>query len=94
MTALPGVGHPRGTEGPPPGAPTEELALFARLERLVGEEAALLAIPARERTREQHDRLRGIAEELDKMFETLRSRANRLGRHGRAAGESTSEGAT
>jgi hypothetical protein len=60
-----------------------ELELFARIEGLCGEEAALLAIPAHERTRHQHDRLNEITAELDRIWEKLRERAQRLGRpHG------------
>jgi hypothetical protein len=58
----------------------EGLRLFARIERLCGEEEALLAIPARDRSRQEHDRLRAIAEELDHAWERLRERAQRLGR--------------
>jgi hypothetical protein len=57
----------------PPGA-----SLFARIEGLIGEEHALLTIPARERTRAQHDRLRALGEELDRIWETLRDRAKRI----------------
>jgi hypothetical protein len=58
----------------------EGLRLFAHIERLCGEEEALLAIPARDRSRQQHDRLRAIAEELDHAWERLRERAESLGR--------------
>jgi hypothetical protein len=79
MTAFPGVGHPVSIE--PPGPDPSEMTLFARMEGLAGEELALLAIPAHQRTREQHDRLRAIADELDHAFATLKERAHRLGRH-------------
>jgi hypothetical protein len=59
----------------------EELRLFARIEGLVGEEAALLAIPAEERKQHQRDRLHAIAQELDEIWDRLRERAERLGRH-------------
>ena len=55
-----------------------ELELFARIEGLVGEEAALLAIPRQERKREQHDRLREISAELDRIWEKLQERATHL----------------
>jgi hypothetical protein len=59
-----------------------EEGLFARIEGLVGEEDALLRIPARERTAEQHERLRSIGAELDRAWEKLRRRAERpAGRH-------------
>jgi hypothetical protein len=55
-----------------------EASLFARIEGLVGEEDAILRIPARERRQEHHDRLREISTELDRIFERLRDRAERL----------------
>jgi hypothetical protein len=55
-----------------------DLGLFARIEGLVGEEKALLEIPARERTRQQRDRLRDVGAELDRIWESLRARAARL----------------
>jgi hypothetical protein len=55
-----------------------ELELFARIEGLVGEEAALLAIPRQERKREQRDRLREISAELDRIWEKLQARATHL----------------
>ena len=58
----------------PPG-----LDLYARIEGLVDEEAALLKIPAAERSREQRDRLHDLGAELDRVFERLRERARRLG---------------
>jgi hypothetical protein len=68
---VPGQYPPRGPDDP-------ELSLFARIEGLVGEEHALLEIPARERTEPQHDRLRSVGDELDRIFEKLRERAERL----------------
>jgi hypothetical protein len=44
----------------PPG-----LELFARVEGLIGEEAALLPVPHEERQQEHHERLSVVAEELD-----------------------------
>jgi hypothetical protein len=55
-----------------------ELALFARIEGLVGEEAAILAVPLHERRREQRERLHAISAELDRIWETLRERAERI----------------
>lgn len=52
----------------------ESLRLFARVEGLIGEEDALLRIPAAERTRAQNDRLRALGAELDRVFERLRAR--------------------
>ena len=70
-----------------PAAPPPEEGLFARIEGLVGQEAALLRIPAEERSHRQRERLRSIADELDRAFESLRDRARRLadGRNGVAA---------
>jgi hypothetical protein len=59
-------------------APPADLSLFARIEGLVGEERALLEIPARERSQPQKDRLRDLGEELDRIWETLRARAERV----------------
>jgi hypothetical protein len=59
-------------------APTPEGAgLFARVEDLVGQEDALLRIPAKQRTDHQHARLAEIGRELDRIFEKLRERAER-----------------
>ena len=55
-----------------------DLGLFARVEGLVGEERALLEIPARERSRQQRDRLRDVGAELDRIWESMRARAARL----------------
>ena len=55
-----------------------ELELFARIEGLVGEEAALLALPLEQRNRAQRKRLRAIATELDRIWEALRERAARI----------------
>jgi hypothetical protein len=62
-------------------APTPEgIELFARVEDLVGQEDALLTIPAKARSDEQHTRLAEIGRELDRIFEKLRDRAQRAGR--------------
>ena len=55
-----------------------DLGLFARVEGLVGEEKALLEIPARDRSRQQRDRLRDVGAELDRIWESMRARAARL----------------
>ena len=39
----------------------------AHIEGLVGEEDSLLRIPAEERTHEQHQRLRALEQDLDKV---------------------------
>jgi len=63
------------------GDPAErapEASLFARIENLVGEEHALLLIPAAERRRREHERLREIEGQLDRIWEKLRERSRRL----------------
>jgi Protein of unknown function (DUF2630) len=77
-----------GREGEELPALPDDLRLFARLEGLVGQEAALLAIPADRRTDGERDRLRAITVELDRMWERLRERAERLRGRG-TPGEST-----
>jgi hypothetical protein len=73
----PALGRDDDLTREPPGA-----SLFARIEGLLGEEDALLLIPARERTEDQHDRLRAIGDELDRIWERLRERAERLEERG------------
>ena len=76
MSAFPGAEPPlaKVKTAPEPG----DLTYFSRIEGLVGEEAALLAIPAEQRSQGQRDRLHAITEELDRIFDTLRERARRL----------------
>ena len=57
----------------------DELELFARIEGLVGEEAALLTVPREHRRQNQHERLHAISDQLDRIWATLRGRAERLG---------------
>jgi hypothetical protein len=73
---------------PPPQVPSEsgdpaerapEASLFARIEDLIDEEHALLLIPATERGRRDHERLREIEDQLDRIWEKLRERSRRLG---------------
>jgi hypothetical protein len=84
MNAFEGLEPQRGPEDFVPGSP--DLDLFARVEGLMGEEAALLAIPHKDRAEHHHDRLRAIGDELDRIFERLRDRAERRG-HPAAEGE-------
>jgi len=77
MTIFPQAGVPVSTVKDLSPIPPE-LELFARIEGLVGEEAALLAIPRQERKREQRDRLREISAELDRIWEKLEERATLL----------------
>jgi hypothetical protein len=80
-------------EQPPEG---EDLAhhrpdveLFAHIEGLCGEEAALLATPASERDQHQHRRLQEISAELDRVWEKLRERAERHGKRHEHEGADT-----
>lgn len=57
----------------------DEVELSARIEGLVGEEAALLTMPREHRLQEQHERLRASSDELDRIWASLRGRAERLG---------------
>jgi hypothetical protein len=85
MTAFPGAEQPRGPDdyAPIPPGPS----LFAHIEGLTGEERRLLATAPEDRTPHEHERLRAISEELDRIWDHLRERAERLGR--RTAGERT-----
>ncbi len=55
-----------------------ELGIYARVEGLIGEEDALLKLPAHERTPAQRERLRALASELDGIWTQLHERARRL----------------
>jgi hypothetical protein len=57
----------------------DDLRLFAHIENLVGEEARLLAEPLERRNQEHAARLKAIGEELDRIWQLLRERAERLG---------------
>jgi hypothetical protein len=76
MTAFEDLEPERGPKDFVPGSP--DLELFAHVEGLMGEEAALLAIPHEDRSRHHHDRLKAIGGELDRAFEKLRERAERV----------------
>ena len=65
--------------------------LFARIEDLIDEEHALLLIPAAERRRREHERLREIEGLLDRIWEKLRERS---GRRGQDAAGTTGGGST
>lgn len=86
---MPSVPHrfaPVDEELPPISS---DLKYFARIEDLIGEEAALLLIPAKGRNKHQRERLITIAAELDKLWDRLRERAERLA-HRAPPGEATS----
>jgi hypothetical protein len=55
----------------------DELALYARLEGLLGQERALLSIPRADRTKGQERLLGAISAELDRLWERLRERATK-----------------
>jgi hypothetical protein len=78
MNVFEGLEPERGPEDFVPGS--SDLDLFARVEGLMGEEQALLAIPHDDRAQHHHDRLKAIGDELDRVFERLRDRAERRGR--------------
>ena len=75
MTAFPG-GEPPPEEPRPP----DDVSVYTRAEHMVGDEYALLQIAADERTPEQHARLRALEDELDRIWQLLRRRAEALGR--------------
>jgi hypothetical protein len=77
MSAFPS-GERQRAEAPGLELP-ESMSLFAHIEGLIGEEAALLAIPAHERTSEHHNRLRELTGELDRVWESLVKRAKTRG---------------
>jgi hypothetical protein len=81
-TAFPGADDPHAREqiAPERVPDSPDMKLFAHIEGLVGEEEALLEIPAKQRSRQQEHRLREIGAALDPLFEKLRERAQRLGR--------------
>jgi hypothetical protein len=83
MTAFEGLEPERGPEDFVPGS--RDLELYAHVEGLMGEEQALLAVPHEDRSQHHHDRLKAIGEELDRAFEKLRERAERVTH--RSAGE-------
>jgi hypothetical protein len=87
MAVFPGPAEePLAEAARQPQALAPDGATFARIEGLLGQEHALLSIPARERTQDQHDSLRAIGAELDRIWERLRERAERLAHHQPVAG--------
>jgi hypothetical protein len=80
MTAFPGpeLSRPRTKDDI---APTPEgLDLFSHIENLCSEEDRLLGIAEHERTQHERERLRAIGAELDRIWQHLRERAERLAR--------------
>jgi hypothetical protein len=76
MSAFPGAEPPLAEVNAAPEP--SDVTYFSRVEGLVGEEAALLAVAPDDRTQTQRDRLHAIAADLDRIFDTLRERARRL----------------
>ena len=76
MTAFEDLEPERGPEDFVPGS--RDLELYAQVEGLMGEEAALLAVPHEDRSQHHHDRLKAIGGELDRAFEKLRERAEHV----------------
>jgi hypothetical protein len=72
-SVFPGADRERVGEDRAP--PPEGISVFSQVERMVGEEYALLAIPTHERSEAQHSRLRELGEQLDRIWEKLRERA-------------------
>jgi hypothetical protein len=60
----------------------QALGEYARLEGLVGEEDLLLEEAQQDHAHERRERLHSISKELDHVWEVLRDRSVRLGRHG------------
>jgi hypothetical protein len=58
-----------------------DLDAYAHIEGLVGEETQLLEQAEHTRREEHRERLRAIGEELDRVWETLRRRAERRDKH-------------
>lgn len=52
----------------------EELETFARIEGLMGQEHALLLIPAAKRTDRERRLLKAVSAELDRIVEKLKER--------------------
>ena len=52
----------------------EELETFARIEGLIGQEHALLLIPAAKRTDRERRLLQAVTAELDRIVEKLKER--------------------
>jgi hypothetical protein len=78
MSVFPGGEGPLMGDGPETEDP--QLDLYAHVEHLSRQEAQLLKIGEHERTAHQHERLKAISAELDRIAEHLAERARRLGR--------------
>lgn len=63
-------------------APPRQLAAYAHIEGLVGEENDLLETADEDRKDEHRERLHAITQELDRAWETLRRRAERRAKPG------------
>jgi hypothetical protein len=59
-----------------------DLDAYAHIEGLVGEETEILEGAEEDRKEDDHKRLHAIGQELDRVWETLRQRAERRGKPG------------
>jgi Protein of unknown function (DUF2630) len=80
MTAFPGPELSRPQTKDDLAPKPEGLDLFAHIEHLCSEEDRLLAISEHERSEHEHERLRATRAELDRIWEHLRQRAERVAR--------------
>jgi hypothetical protein len=78
MSVFPGGEGPLMGDGPK--HEDSQLELYAHVEHLCREEAELLKINEHERAPHEHERLKAITAELDRIAEHLAERAHRLGR--------------
>jgi hypothetical protein len=68
---------PGGEPPPEPPEPPRQIDAYAHIEHMVGDEWELLETAADERTPHQHERLRAIEAELDRIWHALQARAER-----------------
>ena len=59
--------------------PPADIRAFTLAEHMIGEEYALLQIPEQDRTPAQRARLRELGDELDRLWDALRRRAESVG---------------
>jgi hypothetical protein len=60
-----------------PPEPPRQIDAYAHIEHMVGDEWELLETAADKRTPHQHERLRAIEAELDRIWHALQARAER-----------------
>jgi Protein of unknown function (DUF2630) len=83
MTAFPGPEIEREREPRDVAPEPYQLDAYAHIEGLCSEEDRLLEMSEEERTEAHHKRLHAIGAELDRAWEHLRKRAERLERRPR-----------